>query len=238
MQKKILPVIFFFLLIVACDKKKVPEQINVGYNYFPLSIGSYTVYEVDSLAKDDKLAKDTVFKFLIKEVIESAFTDNTGKAAFRIERYKKKYNPKIPYAAQLWELKQVWYANRTETVADRVEDNARYTKLIFPVKEGAVWDGNASNTLGEKQYKIIAVDQQETIGSNKLDSVASVLQSNSENLVETNYSIEKYARNVGMVYKQDIILSKQPKNNSDTPPFDDTVVTNYRTYRLIEYSRK
>lgn len=237
MQK--LYVLFISLLfIVSCDKTKPAEKENLGYNYFPLQVGSYIIYQVDSIVKDDKVARDTVFKFLIKEVIASEFTDNSNKSAFRIERYKKEYNPKVPYDALPWEIKQVWYANRTETVADRVEDNVRYTKLIFPAKEGAVWNGNAANTLGEKQYKIVSIDKPETITKNSLDSVVTVLQNNSENLVATNYSVEKYARNIGLVFKQEIILSKQPQNSSDTPPFDDTVVSSYRTYRLLDYNVK
>jgi len=42
-----------------------------------------------------------------------------------------------------WLLKNVWYSVKTDKNVERVEENIRYIKLIFPIRNNAKWDGNA-----------------------------------------------------------------------------------------------
>ncbi len=100
-----------------------------------------------------------------------------------------------------WEGPRVWYANRTATTAEKVEENKRFIKLVFPSQNGKEWDGNSFNSLGEKIYEIISSDESESVNSLSFDSVVTVKQFEQDDFIEYIYEMEKYARNVGLIYK-------------------------------------
>ena len=125
--------IFMCLLFSSC-KKDAPSDttLNQGYNYFPGEVGSYIIYEVDSIAYDDKSHAPDTTRYLLKEVFASTFTDNSGRPTLRLERFIKMYNDSIPYDSLNWTGPRVWYANITSNTVEKVEENIRYIKLVFP----------------------------------------------------------------------------------------------------------
>ncbi|MBI3502993.1 MAG: hypothetical protein HY063_14475 [Bacteroidetes bacterium] len=198
-MKKIVHITFYFLLLSSCHKDKpVVPPPDLGYAYFPLTIGHYVIYNVDSTVLDTKSNVDTTFRYQLKEVAAELFYDNAGRPTYKIFRYKRSIDT-LPWQST---PQQVWTANRTATTAERTEENIRYIKLVFPVKQGKQWNGNAFNILGEKDYEIISLDQKETIGTLSFDSTLTVKQFEQKDLIETIYEAEKYARNAGLVYKE------------------------------------
>jgi hypothetical protein len=200
--------LFLSLVIFTCKKKdKEIIPVNYGYNYFPEKVGQYAIYEVDSIAQDDASNKHDTTRYLLKELIAESFLDNSGRPAYRMERYYKYYRKNIPYDSMNWQGPRVWYANSTISTAEKVEENVRYIKLTFPVSKGKKWDGNAYNTLGQKQYEVTSVDVPETINGVHFDSVITIKQFEQVDFIEYIYQEEKYARNIGLVYKvQDSLL--------------------------------
>ncbi len=199
---------FFILFAVAATihscKKDPPQSdpVDFGYNYFPDQVGSYIIYQVDSIDYDDPLPRppDTT-RYLLKEVIASSFPDNSGRPTLRLERFYKIYNDSVPYDSMNWTGPRVWTANKTASTVEKREENIPYLKLVFPTNEGQEWNGNVYNTLGQKAYEIISTNVPETINSVSFDSVVTVKQFERINFIEYRYEAEKYARNVGLVYK-------------------------------------
>ena len=200
-------VVLFSMVVVmlySCKKDGPTDnpQIDFGYNYFPTDTGRYVIYEVDSIAYDDKSHPADTTRYQLKEKIDSIFLDISKRPTMRISRYYKMYNDSVPYSSLPWNGPRIWYANRTASTAERVEENTRYIRLVFPSSKGKKWDGNTYNTLGKKTYEIISMDVPETINNIYFDSVLTVKQFEQINFIEYMYETEKYARNVGLVYKQ------------------------------------
>ncbi|CAN5547069.1 hypothetical protein BH10BAC1_BH10BAC1_16860 [soil metagenome] len=211
--------LFFIVFIVAagsvsCKKEKDPP-IDIGYNYFPDQVGKYVVYDVDSFYYDNFNVPTTIdtFKFQIKEKIQSTYLDNQNRTTLRLERYIRYYSSTVPYSALPWTLRDVWAENRTATTAEKVEENVRFIKLAFAVKQGQTWDGNAQNTLGSQTYSYQFFDLPKTIAGISFDSVLQVNQLNNQSLISKQYAIEKYAKRTGLIYKQVIDVSSQPNPN-------------------------
>ncbi len=192
-----------FVTLISCSKKKIPVKDSLlGLEYYPQTKGKFVVYDVDSTVYTD-IPKDTIYyKYRIKEKIADSFLDNEGQVAIRLERYIKKYNPLKPYDSIAYTIKEVWLVNATSKSVQIVEGNVRYTKLIFPIQESASWNGNAKNTIGEWQYTYDYIDKAETINGNALNNVLLVKQFFLPTAISYKNYNEKYAKGVGLVYRQ------------------------------------
>jgi hypothetical protein len=171
-------------------------------DYYPTTLGRFVVYDVDSTVYND-LAQDTVYyKYRIKEKLSDNFTDNEGKPATRLERYIKLYNPSKPYDSIPYIIKEVWMLTADDKKVQVLESNLRYTKLIFPIQANASWNGNSNNILGEKFYSYAYIDRAETINGVSLKNVLQVKQQDDKTLISWQYASEKYAKDVGLVYRE------------------------------------
>lgn len=162
------------------------------------------MYDVDSTYYDD-FSHDTLnYKFRIKEKFEENYIDNQGRNAIKIIRYIKKYNPFVSYDNIAWTIKDVWSCIKTKTTYEVVEENVRLIKLIFPVKVDDYWNGNAQNTIGEWNYKYKYIDNSETINGSFFEKVLFVEQKDDKlkNVIHRQYYIEKYAKNIGLIYRE------------------------------------
>lgn len=194
----------FAALIISCAKKKIPQDDSLlGLDYYPTQQSRFVIYDVDSTVYNN-FPVDTVIttKYRIKEKLADSFTDNEGKPAIRLERYIKKFSATKPYDSIPWTIKEVWMVNADKKSVQVSESNVRFTKLIFPVQQGAVWDGNAKNTMGRWDYTYKYIDKKETINGVTLDKVLQVSQIDSRTFISYQNFNEKYAKGVGLVYRE------------------------------------
>ncbi|HXC06141.1 MAG TPA: hypothetical protein VNZ86_15395, partial [Bacteroidia bacterium] len=192
----------FLTLVFASCKKDNELHLDMGYGYAPSDIGRYVIYQVDSTVYD-AFTKDTVYyKYQLKELEQSVFSDNEGRPSIRIERYVRFFNPALPYDSIPWTLKNVWYSTRTARDFERVESNVRLVKLIFPDVDQNTWNGNAQNTIGDWEYQYNGVNQHQNVGGFSFDSVATVIQLIDTNQINYRIYSEQYAKNVGLISKQ------------------------------------
>ncbi len=193
-------ILFMGLALASCKKDK-EEEPDLGYDYYPGKVGSYIVYDVDSIGYR-KLNQDTItLKFQIKEKIDSIFTDNQGRPTLKIIRYRKNYDPMVPYSSMSWTIQDVWSANITKTTAEVVEENIRFVKLIFPARKSATWNGNAQNTMGQWDYKYTEFETAATVGGKSFDKTLKVTQKYFPSAISYQNYYERYAKGVGMIYR-------------------------------------
>lgn len=210
-----LKVKLFFSFIIAIGMVSCKEDVQtlpfMGYDYFPDSVGHYVIYRVDSIWTDDAFNRKDTFLFKLKERIESKFIDDEGRPSQRLERFKRDLDS-MPFLFS--NISDVWFATRTATRAEKVEENVRYVKLIFPVNNDETWNGNAFNTEEDFgiDYKFMNVNEPftDTLTGIAFDSTVTVLQI--ERILPVSlslYSLEVYANNIGLVYKHFYSLDKQ-----------------------------
>ncbi len=203
-MKKLILILITTVTFFSCTKKKIPSSDTLlGLNYYPTTSGKYVIYEVDSTVYVDLPLSSVNTKYRIKEKIADSFIDNEGKSAIRLERYIKKLpTPPKTYDSIPWTIKEVWMLNADSKSIQLSESNVRFTKLIFPIQEKASWNGNAKNTIGEWLYSYDYIDKAEIINGNALEKVLMVKQFESRTLISYKYYIEKYAKNIGLVYRE------------------------------------
>jgi hypothetical protein len=194
-----------FFLISSCKKDQpIPDA---GYSYFPENLGHWCIYEIDSTVYDDFTNDTFYYRCQVKEVLESYFTDNSGRRAIRVERYYRPYIDSIPYANLPWTLSRVWAFCKTASEAEKVEEDQRFIRLAFVPRVDKKWNGNAYNTIGEWNYKYTSVDEPYSINSMSFDSTLNVSQKLDTNLLNYRIYNERYARHVGLIEKNVIDVS-------------------------------
>ncbi|MBT8196235.1 MAG: hypothetical protein KJO64_07395 [Bacteroidia bacterium] len=188
--------LFIMALLYSCSKDN-SVVTKLGYSYFPVNVGHWVEYEVDSIVVDDFNQTIDTFQFFIREEIDSLFIDQSGEPTQRLERYKRQTS------SDPWTIHKIWTSNRTNTTAQKTEDNFRFIKLVFPINLFDDWDGNAFNTNNEAEYEYTEVHNTFSLNGLNFDSVLTVTQVIDTNgLISNVIEIEKYAAQVGMIYKE------------------------------------
>lgn len=205
-------------LLIACNKENELLKIESLNDYYPLQVGKYVTYNLDSTVFINFGAKDTVIKYQVKDSVSAQITDNLGRAAFRIIRLIRKDSTKQ------WQPNNTFMAVPTANSLEFIENNLRFIKLILPIKQDYRWKGNSYLTLDPYpaygfssafmdgwDYMYQDVNVPLVIGTFNLDNTLTVFQRD-EMLgdakipgtlyAEKTYSVEKYAKNIGLVYKE------------------------------------
>jgi hypothetical protein len=203
-------------VLPGCKQEKDTLTIDYKYDYLPLDTGHYVIYDVDSIhySYTGVEQRDTV-SYQLMELVADTFYDNQNRLNYRLEIYRRS-TPVEP-----WVINRVWYAFKDVTNVQKVEDDIRFIKMVFPPEDGKIWNGNqyapqtgAFEYLANWEYSYSDLDQPKTIGNLNFDSTVVVNEWDDENGVQKNFSREIYAKGVGLVYRQFEMLSS-PVINSD-----------------------
>lgn len=217
----------FFLLILtvsACSKddNETTAIVITGSAYFPVDSGLTRFYQVDSVYWDEFTGLRDTVSYELKEILAGDFIDNQGRVNQRIERFRKDNSGN-------WIISKVWYALRTNRTAENVEDNIRFIKLTFPTTSGNNWNGNAYNTLLEKNYEYTSVGGPDSSFSLNFSNTLTVNQDDEPaNLLNDRNDLEKFALNIGMYYRLNSYLEFNFLSG-------DTISGFIYTERLINY---
>lgn len=191
-----------------CSCKPI-NYINENYHskYFPIELNQEKEFLVTNI-NHSSFGKDTV-SYYLKEVISEKFLNLEGDSAYRIERFWK------TDSMDNYEIKDIWVANKSLNFAQLVEENIRFTKLIFPFDVNVVWDGNAFNNQQSQEYRIESINIPYNVNGLSFDSSITVIQNYKSNLLEYENSKEIYVIGVGLVYKEDIEVLINSADSND-----------------------
>ena len=190
----------FFLMVVLSACSPINYDDAPDYNaYFPLHESDSSEYLVHEI-QHTSLGTDTL-RYFLKEVVKFGYIDGEGDLAYQFHRYWKQDS------LTEYSLKDVWSIKKKSKSAEKVEENIRYVKMIFPLYEQSYWDGNLFNSLGYKEYTINQIHVPYTLNSAYFDSVVEVAHFYNSNLLEYESEKEIYALNKGLIYKENIHLN-------------------------------
>ena len=189
---------FLSLLLLSCDP--VTYDIKPHYSsYFPVQENDSAEFHVSEI-QHTSLGSDTL-QYLLKEVTKNPYIDGEGDIAFQLHRYWK------PDSTEHYQIKDVWSIKKTVSSVEKVEENIRFVKMIFPLDEFSYWDGNLFNQFGEQEYAVNQIDTPYNMFGLTLDSVVEITHEFNANLLEYDNAIEIYAIHKGLIYKEEINLN-------------------------------
>jgi hypothetical protein len=214
-------------LISSCkdDTDTTPAPVQgLYYNYVPNQVGHTAIYDINLITKDEFTGNQDTLNYQLKELIESEFTDLSGRKTQRLELYTRSDS------TQPWVISDVWTANLLSDRYEKKEENTTYVKLRFPLIEGNIWNGNLYNSLTAQDYSLTTLNSSSILNGMNFDSTLTVLQSDYEDLLEKSFAIEQYAVGAGLIYKESILIKKDFNN-----PGSIKAQTKYRQ-TLVSYT--
>lgn len=177
MPKKHWLLLFSALWLLSCSgESPVPDK---GWGYFPLDEGLYRIYDVTETVYNSQ--EETVSEYQLRERIANGQEAEAVKLMV-IERRETDQEP--------WVAVQSVHVRRTNHMLEYREDNVPFVKLIFPLRTGREWDGNALNDDVEMTYSYAS--------EGTPDQMRLVISDLPENFVRADTRYEIYEDGVGM----------------------------------------
>ena len=216
MTKYLIGLCWLALLFASCRKESVDFKADSVNDYFPLQVGKYITYKLDSILYTNFGQNETIIHYEAQDRIDAQIADNLGRPAFRIIRYLRKNS------TEEWNPDNVFMAVPTGNSIEYIENNLRFVKLVVPVKQGFSWKGNSAIDTYSPDYGLTFLDDWDytydsvgvplSVNSLKIENTITVDERDEflgqdpsiggTQYAEKTYSIEKYGKEIGLIYRE------------------------------------
>ena len=216
--------ILSFLIIIICSCNKNNPLITANpADYYPMHVGNYIIYRMDSLKFVNVGSQDSVISYHAKEVVDDTITDNLGRLSYRVIRYLSDTNEIAEWTPSI-----AYMVTPLPGSVEVVENNLRFIKMVTPVQDGITWLGNAYIDTKSDDSQVPYMDGWNYIYSstgmpfNVLAGTVpmSVIVNEANNVsglgdssyTQTIFSEEVYGKNIGLIYKRFLYSVYQSPN--------------------------
>jgi hypothetical protein len=207
------------MIVSACKKSTEEFSLAPLSDYYPLTVGKYITYSLDSIVYYSNFGTSaTINSYQIKQVVDAKITDILGRPAYRILRYIRS-SPTGPWIAD-----NTFMAVPTENSIEFIENNLRFLKLKSPLRQDFSWKGNSyinttslSSTLkylDDWDYTYDSLNMPAKVGTLTIDSTIKVAQIDDQTAIDRTFSEEKYAKGIGLVYRNFLYWNKGSANGT------------------------
>ena len=233
-MNRIYPLILIITIAFSashCSKTDEYQSDQIT-DYMNFKVGKYVIYQLDSLVK--KPFDDTAFivrSYQAKDVMDALITDNIGRPSWRVIRYLRDTASK---KESDWIPNHTYMITPLDNTVEVIDNNMRYQKLKLPIKDGYTWRGNSyiyaevgssyayladwdytyENVGGSFKPMNAVIDS--TITVFHIDDVTGIPGS-IDSYSDRIYSTETYGKGIGLIYKEFLYRSFQPRRFPDFP---------------------
>ena len=223
-NKHPLSILALFALIfgVSCGKNETETLPNRGNDYYPLAIGKTSIFDLDSVIYDPisaSVSRIDTYRWQAREIMSDTSVAKDKAVTFIVDRSIR------AKATDNWTPRETFGASLTANQALLFENNLTFIKFPTYFAVGTNWDGNLYNDVSIKlevageilepfskkcTFEVLSYGKAEKIGTKDYADVLTVqAQSDPKILTEKRYSLEKYAKGIGLVYREIKILDTQ-----------------------------
>jgi len=201
-------VYLFFLctaLLISCDREIEQSQSDFEFDYQPLGIGDFWVYQVDQTIYFGENDAETS-SFFYKDQIISFYIDEEDEQVFIVERTsssdQSNWNSLTNFSLKIKDLSLV-----------RNFDNQVTIPLIFPPDLGKVWDGNVYNSKGKDDYVFVELSGFDPLIPNVESPIMILNNEDDDEITFRDNRYEIYGKGIGLVEKYVEVLTYCSRND-------------------------
>ncbi len=232
--------IFCAATVISCSNKTEELVVEPITDYTPLRLvpGKYITYRVDSLAYINFGRTEVTRKYQVRHTVDAQVTDNLGRPSYRIYRTIRN-----EAGTDSWQTNGSYFITPLADQVEVIDDNMRFIKLHSPIKNGFNWKGNKflandpysslynfsnDDAMEDWDYFIEGDKTSEQIGTQTIPDIFTILHAdeaiNAPVIVATAYgaktfSLEKYAKGIGMVAREHTLWEYQPNPSGQGGPY-------------------
>ena len=214
--------LFALIFIISCGKNETETLPNRGIDYYPLAIGKTSTFDLDSVIYDPisaSVSRIDTYRWQAREIMSDTSVAKDKAVTFVVDRSIR------AKATDNWTPRETFGASLTANHALLYENNLTFIKFPTYFDVGTNWDGNLYNDVSIKlevageilepfskkwTFEVLSYGKAEKIGTKDYADVLTVqAQSDPKILTEKRYSLEKYAKGIGLVYREIKILDTQ-----------------------------
>ena len=231
------------VFLTSCDDKKeefITEKVS---EYIPLAVGKYITYRVDSMVFTNFGRNTEYRKYQVKHEVNAIVTDNLGRSAYRIFTYLRDSAGTQPWSPG----KTYLVTPLSDQIEVLSEENFRYIKLHMPISNGFTWKGNKYlplNPYGGPNDPVYQFSNDDNMGDweyfydgqpgsfsyrgnnyanvitvEEIDEAFNVPIVSTSSYAAKTRSVEKYSKNIGLVYREYEIWEYQPNTGNPAGPY-------------------
>lgn len=185
------------LLVAGCGSQEDPMNDR---GYYPLKVGSYWIYDVQKTNYISVSSSEEIQFQLLVEIVDS-FVNSQDENTYVIHRSVR------PSASDSWDYVETWSVRANEIHLIESEGNANYIKLVFPLYLFRSWDSNSLNSNTEDEFFVSEKGITYDLGNGtRYRSCVVITQEDIYTPVLQDTRSEVYSANVGLVYKERIVI--------------------------------
>ena len=237
MRYRLSVIVALAVCLYSCTTKTEEFVTEPLSDYLPLQPGKYITYRIDSLVFVNFQRDVEIHSYQVKHEVDSEITDNLGRLSYRIYRYIRNAN-----GTGEWSSNGSYFITPLRDQVEVVENNLRFIKLHAPIKEGNSWKGNKYLStdpyysfgynfgnddnmknwdyrydLFEPSFSYNGQDYTDVYTIEHEDALKNVPITDPQFIAFKTRSVEKYAKNIGMVYRQHELWEYQPNTTGPEP---------------------
>jgi hypothetical protein len=192
-----LPIIMLIVLVLfaSCDREIEEGQVDLGYDFQPMEVGLFWIYAVDqTIFFGENDSEQT--SFFYKDRIRSFYINAEGEQVFIMHRSKS-------FDQIDWNTVLEYTLIQRERALVRTIENQPLVTLVFPPKNGIIWNGNSYRDAPEDEFELSFVGNSLRVNQEESD----------DEVTYRDIRYEIYEQGIGLVEKYDEVLTYCSRND-------------------------
>jgi len=197
--------LIFSALVFSCSEDE-PVVPDMGFEYYPLKVGNYSIYQVNETSIS--LSVETKTTYELKVTTTDSIVNDKGLTTYVLVR-EKRVDSSVG-----WQSLDTWSVQLIDNRIVQNEANVIFVKILFPPSVNLKWDGNQFNNLpndgnlfnesGSEHYFVSTLNEGISLSSGfETDNSLTVVQNDfSDEIIGMDKRKEIYASGVGLIYKE------------------------------------
>lgn len=201
MKKQLLLLLFSFTFFFSCDREVELPGSNNSFDFFPLIIGNFWTYEVEErIYFGENDFED--YSFYYRDQIRTVYVNDAGEQVFIVRRDRSEDN-------ENWQFEVEYTLLIRENNLIMNLQNHPLVLLVYPPKDGLVWDGNKYRDATMDDFQLQAEE-----ASNAGNARVRVIQEQADDLItfrDNRYDV--FEEKVGLTERYYEVLSYCSRND-------------------------
>lgn len=229
-MRAILPVWCFMILLIfaSCETEVEEVPTDFGFDYQPLEIGLFWIYEVDQTTYFGENDSEDE-QFFYRDLVRTFYVNGEREQVFVINRAKSTDRSN-------WTTQFEYTLLRRDFKLLKTIENQTVVNLVFPPELGKTWDGNIYRDMNEDEFEIDSVGNN-MMGGASSDNIVRVNQEDSDDKITfRDIRYEVFEKGVGIIEKYDEVITYCSRNDCLGEQLIDSGSEVYM--KLVDYGKQ